>query len=215
MAIIRIILSLFIVLVAPILAVGQAFEGTIRYKNESISDTAYVTYNVSKNLIRIDETSSTGQLTRSTIVNLGNKTVTALDPLKKLYTDIYPKPANQFTSSDFEINRTGNQKMISGYKCYHWRVKNKSANTEISYWVAEDNFGFFDELLKTLPLADNQYTFFLSIPQSEGFLPLDICERTLLRDIKNKLYLLDIKKQPIEPSVFEVPVGYSQYQASR
>ncbi len=215
MAIIRGLFFLIIASTVQCALFAQAFEGTIRYKNEGISDTAFVTYNVSNNLIRIDETNTKGTLTRSTIVNLGNKTVTAIDPLKKLYTDIYPRPSSQFSSSDFEINRTGNQRTISGYKCFQWRVKNKAANTEISYWVAEDNFGFFDDLLKTLPLADNQYTFFLSIPKSDGFLPFDICERTLLRDIKNKLYVLDIKKQPIEPSVFQVPAGYSQYQVSR
>ncbi len=215
MAIIRVTLSMLILFISFYTVTAQAFEGTIRYKNESISDTAYVTYNVSKNLIRIDENNSQGTLTRSTIVNLGSKTVIAIDPLKKLYTDIYPQASSQYSSNDFEILRTGNSKMISGYNCYQWRVRNRSANTEVSYWVAENNFAFYDDLLKTMPLTDNPYTFFLSIPKSEGFLPLDVCERTLLRDIKNKLYVLEVKEQPIAPSFFEVPAGYTQYQVSR
>lgn len=180
-----------------------------------MSDTAYVTYNVSKNLIRIDENNNNGILTRSTIVNLGSKTITAIDPQKKLYTDIYPKASSQHAPTDFEINRTGNSKTISGYTCYQWRVRNKKANTEISYWVAENNFNFFEDLLQTLPFTDNPFTFFLSIPGSDGFLPFDMCERTLLRDIKNKLSVLYIKEQSIEASFFEIPRGYNQLQSMR
>ena len=46
-----------------------------------------------------------------------------------------------------------------GYKCYQWRVKNLEENTEISYWVAEDNFMFFEELEILGKKFENVYTY--------------------------------------------------------
>jgi len=193
----------------------KSFQGEIKYKSESLSDTAYITYNIKENLVRVDEADSKGKVYQSTIVNIAKGTVTAIDPNKKLYTDIYPKPFSQYASSDFEIVRTGNYKYINGYKCFQWRVRNRSAQSEIAYWVAEEDFTFYDDLLKMLPFVNNSYTFFLNIPKPEGFLPMHVCERTLLRDVKNEFYVLDITEKTVDLHLFEIPKNYEKLQVRR
>ncbi|MCH7657168.1 MAG: hypothetical protein IIB05_02460 [Bacteroidetes bacterium] len=37
---------------------------------------------------------------------------------------------------------------IFNYKCYQWRVRNKEKNTEVAYWVFNDDFNFFNDLFK-------------------------------------------------------------------
>jgi hypothetical protein len=193
----------------------EKFSGTITFKNQNLTDTAYVTYNILNNLIRIDEADPHGKVYRSTIVDLETQSVKAIDPSKKMFTTVYPAQSGFRQPSGLEILRTGNYKYINGYQCYQWRIKDKELNTEVSYWVAESNFNFYADLVKAIPLTDNPYTFFLSIPIASNSIPMEMSERTLLRDLKSHLSVLNITEAILDPSLFEIPAGYSEFQTMR
>ena len=72
-------------------------------------------------------------------------------------------------------------------KCYQWSVKCKEKNTEISYWVTQNNFDFLEKMVKILNQTERSWEFFTHIPQNQGFFPMLSVERNLVRDEKIEL----------------------------
>jgi len=191
---------------------SQDFEGKIFLISNSMFDTLYYTYTVKGNYIKIDEFNKQKKLTKALIINTYNKSIIAINPSKKLYTKI-PVPELQTESDDqgFDIIKTTNFKEINGYKCNLWRVRNKELNSDVSYWVAIEKFKFFDELIKTLHTNEKYLSFFLKLPSLEGAMPMLSVERTLLRDEKMSLSVLEVRKKKIKDTLFFVPNDYKYY----
>lgn len=98
--------------------------------------------------------------------------------------------------------------MINNYRCYQWRVKNIDRNSEVAYWVLQNNFYFFDNLVKLLNQTDKIYEYFEKIPETQGFFPLLCVERTLLRREKFRISVVDINPQKIDKSNFNIPSDF-------
>jgi len=190
----------------------QDFEGKIFLISNSMYDTLYYTYTVKGNYVKIDEFNKQKKLTKALIINTENKSIIAINPAKKLYTKI-PVPDSQTESDEqgFDIIKTTNFKDINGYKCNLWRVRNRELNTDVSYWVAIDKFSFFDELIKTLHTNEKYLSFFLKLPSLDGAMPMLSVERTLLRDEKMSMSVLEVSKKRINDSLFLVPNDYKYY----
>ncbi|MDA3780569.1 MAG: DUF4412 domain-containing protein, partial [Bacteroidales bacterium] len=128
---------------------------------------------------------------------------------KKVYINIAVKTTNN-ENNYFSVQKTGNHRMVNGYKCYQWRVKNKHRNTEIVFWVANNNFYFFEQLVKILNKTNEDFKFYSRITESYGFFPMLTVERTLLRKEKSRIEVLQITNEDINNSVFNIPSEYKK-----
>lgn len=179
---------------------------------QTAQDTCYFAYHVKGEMVRIDELNKNKQIVSSLLVNLKDHNLTALSPTKKLYMKLRTNPYVPDNQTSYEIIPSKNKKKIFGYDCQQWRVKNKKQNTEVSYWVANDEFCFFGDLMKLLNKTEKHSTFFLQIPNVSCYGPLVCEERTLLRDSKVKLAVIDIKKSKLDNTLFVIPANYKNFE---
>lgn len=186
----------------------DTFEGRIELVYESVYDTFYFTYYVKNENVRIDKFDNNHSLIQTQIINLENKQVFVLSPAKKLYTRLEISPQQESNDENFIILKTNNSKMINNVECYQWRVKNTERNTEISYWVSQNNYYFFEELLKLLGQTDKTFEFFEKIPETQGFFPMLAVERTLLRKEKARISVLNIESKTMKESIFKIPSDF-------
>ena len=199
----------FLIVIPTFSSNNKSFKGSIKLAQETYYDTTYFTYYVKIPQIRIDKFDSNHKLEQSILVNLNSKQVYMVSNTKKMYTSPQTKE-NEINSIDenFIVLKTENSRMIGDYLCYQWRVKNKERNTEVTYWVTQNNFYFFNALLKIIGNIDKTYEFFAQIPESEGFFPVLSVERTILRKQKSKTYVVDIEKKDIAEDLFTIPSNF-------
>ena len=186
----------------------DSFEGSIQLVHESYYDTYYFSYFVKKDKVRIDKFDSNEILLRSLLIDLESKEVFALCPKRKLYKKLEVNSNSRSGSENYSILKTENSRMFGEYKCYQWRVRNKERNTEIAYWVAQNDFYFFEELVKLINSADHTYEFFEKIPETQGFFPMLSVERTLLRKEKSRTYVVEINNKKMNKELFLIPANY-------
>jgi len=196
---------------------AQKFEGTIELVKKTLSDTSYYTYSIKNNFIRIDESDKYKRVQKSYLINVKDSTITALDPNQKIYTYVDVQPLVKINEKDVEIINTGIFKYINGYKCVQWRVRNKSANSEISYWIATENFEFFTPMAGISANIEDSFLFYMSIPNKKmkGEMPMLVESRTLLRVEKATYSVTKISKNPVSLSLFLIPNTYQNFQVSR
>ncbi len=188
---------------------SQPFEGEISYMKVTHSDTLFYVYTVKNNNVRIDEFDKYRRALRSYVVNTQEKSLYVINPNKNIYTAIeYTSENNDLAG--FEVINTGNYKYINGYKCDQWRVRNIERNTEMSYWIAGDNFKFYSSMSNVAISIDDVFLFFKALPaaKTDGVIPFLVENRTLLRSPKSVLSNVEVKPHKIDPSVFSV----SRYQ---
>lgn len=190
------------------LLLANGFEGSITMIRQSVYDTTYYTYYVSKDRIRIEEKNNRKEVQRILLVNVAKEEVFIIDPIKKMYSKLRklnePIPDNR----QFVIRKSDNYKIINGVRCYQWRVKNQSKNSEVTYWVAQYDFDFFEKMVKILNNTERSWDFFSIIPNNQGFFPMLSIERTLLREEKTRTAVLKIEKHTLDSSIFKIPKGY-------
>ncbi|MGQ9847336.1 MAG: DUF4412 domain-containing protein [Bacteroidales bacterium] len=196
---------------------NKSFEGIIFFSMEMLSDTMYYTYYIKNRNVRLDEFNRCKSCKipgNYLLFDLDNKKITAVNPQRKMYLHLTVNEYkdNNNNNEDFTILKTNNSKKIFGYKCYQWRVRNKKQNTEISYWVAKDNFDFFIDFLKLWNRSEKHASYFLKIPDSKGYFPLLSEERTTLREEKMTLRVISIQKKTLDPQLFQIPKDYKSYE---
>jgi hypothetical protein len=200
-----------ILIFLPLICKAGGFEGSILLVKESCYDTAFYTYYVSDGKIRIEQLTSKKHLQNVYIINTQSEEVFIVDPAKKLYAKLKKKSPETINKSKYTILKTPNFKLINGIKCFQWRVKNKGKNTEISYWVTQNNFDFFEKMVKILTQTDLSLEFFKQIPQSQGFFPMLSVERNLVRDEKNRTSVIKINRRTIDSAMFHIPSDYKLF----
>lgn len=190
----------------------KTFEGSIFFAKITNVDTSYYAYHVKGDMVRVDELDKKKEIINSLLVDLKSQDMTAISPSRKMFMKLHSNPYIPKEDKSFEIKKTTNKKKIMGYECFQWRVKNKSQNTEITYWVADDSFCFFEDLMKILNRSEKQAKFFLQIPDISCYGPLQSEERTLLRDSKMTLSVIDIKKTKLDNSLFKIPESFKNFE---
>ncbi|MCG8411694.1 MAG: DUF4412 domain-containing protein [Bacteroidales bacterium] len=186
----------------------SSFEGSIEMVQKSFYETSYFTYFVKNNKVRIDKFDRNHDITQSIIVNVKEKQVYILSPEEKLYVKLNLGQNLSDIENKYTILKTGNSRLVNGYKCYQWRVKNIEKNTEVAYWVWQNNFYLFSDLVKLLIKADNTYCFFNEIPETYGFFPMLSVERTLLRREKLRTSVVNINPQKLDVNRFNIPQDF-------
>ena len=191
---------------------AQGFEGKLKVVKETLTDTVYYEYYVKENMVRIDEKDKNGKIFNYKLVDLEKNTIKTVNPERKLYMLMSPQSSQLVDSDKLKVIKSPNSKMINGYKCYQWRVRNEEENTEIAFWVAKDNFYFFDDFLRVYGDKEKEtILYFLYISGNEGFLPMLAVERSLLRKKRMTLRVENIEKQKLKSSLFEVPEYFSVF----
>ena len=190
---------------------GNGFEGSITLVKQTFYDTTYYTFTVKDRLVRIDEKNMKFEIMQSLIINLQDKKVTALSPSQKMFTTIQQSNVNENDKKDFSVNKSENFKYIDGQKCYLWRIRNVNLNMEMSYWVFESDYSFFNEVVDILGHTQDYSRFCLyfdQIPNNQGFFPMLMVEKTLLRDEKMKVSVQCVNRKKVDNHSFSIPSSY-------
>lgn len=207
--------KLFLTIIAAgfsIASFAQSFEGVIDFRKTNGAEKVYYSYSVKGNKVCIDEKSEDGKSIIATLlVDLSSKEILALSHDRKLYMKREAKTTERVAGSP-KVIRSGNHRFISGNDCEQWRVKNETENTEISYWVTKGNYDFFLPLLGVLGRKDRFATYYLSIPDREGYFPVDAVERDVQRNEKGRLEVLKITEGKLDNNLFVVPKTYMQME---
>ncbi len=209
------IIFLFVQLLPNTLyAQADKFEGEIVFVKISLNDTSYFSYKIKDNKVRVEELNNKLETKNYMIVDVDAPLIYAVNPSRKLYTNmpIHPWDFDNAPQSNYQVIKTDNYKYLKGYKCNQWRVRNKKEDTEIAYWVANDNFYFFKKLLRLINVADKSSDYYLRIPETDGIFPLLSVERSILRAWKSKLEVINIKQKDMETALFEIPQDYKLFQ---
>jgi len=198
----------FVILFSGMFNSPNAFEGSIEIVCSSFYDTSYFTYFVKNKNVRIDKFDENNSLIQSMIIDLDKDEIFILSPDKKLYKQLTINTELTQPEEGFIVLKTENSRIVNGLECYQWRVRNTERNMEVAYWVWQDNFYFFEELVHLLNRTDKNYEFFDKIPETLGFFPMLTVERTLLRREKSRASVLNINNKTIDESIFKVPSNY-------
>jgi len=190
---------------------AQSFEGVIKFQKQTdVGNTNYVYYIKGDN-IRIDELDNNGNVDGTFLVNLKAKTMLSLNYERKLYMD-NKRPADAPVNGKCEITKTKNVKVIMGYNCREYIVKNTAENTQVSYWIAEKKFNFFQGLLKVLNRKDKSSVYYQQIIGLKEAFPFSSVETTI-SDKKqvNRMDVTEIKAKVLNASLFEVPKEFRKF----
>ncbi len=191
------------------------FEGKIKFAKITQTDTTYFFYLVKGDKVKFisfDPCVEEEQLQEYLLFDLTNQKTIAVKPGYKTYIVLQNRPYIPLPSEEFTIIKSRNNKKILGQKCYQWRVKNKKEDTEIAYWVNNKyNYDFFVNLLRLWNRVEKHASYYLQIPNNEGFFPFLSTERSVVRDFRMKLVVMEISYMPLDDSLFIIPADYTNY----
>lgn len=205
-------LIIFLSLTVNALSKLQKFEGSINLKRETVYDTSFITIQVKGDQVRLDEYDSKKKLVSIYILNLVNKRMLALSPKNKLFYELRPSRAIQTTNEDTIISRTENRMVLEGRNCFQMRVKNISHDTEVAFWVTENNFEFFKSMNEVLRRHKPDINIFSNFPDIKGIFPMLMVERNLLRKEKMKVLVTGIRESTLSENLFKIPLGYQKIE---
>ncbi len=201
-----------LILVCSSVTIAQSFEGTIEFKKASPTDTTNYVYYIRGNKVRIDEIGTKSHKVEGTfLVDLEMKTMQSLNHERKLFMD-QSTPAAPVFKGTFAVKKGAEPKNLQGYKCTEYTVTNTEDNTQITYWLADGKFSFFDKLLKQLNRKDKSSLYFLQIPDTKNMFPMLSIQQNLDGTFQVRLEVTKIIKKEIDPSMFDVPKGYNKFE---
>jgi hypothetical protein len=189
---------------------SQAFEGVIEFTKSTGPVVTNYKYFVKDDMVRIEEISARGDIQGIMLVDIQDKTVTALSPERKLYMDVpnlrLPKEV------EAQVQKTGEMRDMAGYKCEKWTVRSQREDRQMIYWVAADEFDFFIPMLETLNRKDEQAVFFLKMKDARGMFPMLGIEQKLDGAEISRLEVTRITKGAQKPSLFEIPADHHRFE---
>lgn len=188
------------------------FEGRIVLSKQSLYDTTNYEYTVKGNHVRIDIKNSYAQIIQSLIIDLEEENITALSPNHKLYTVLKKKRhPEDFDKAEYELIKTPNFKLINGYKCFLWHVRNKRLDSDITFWITEMKLDFLPKVVALLRRT-NDYSelinYYIQVELNSTFFPILIIDKTLLQEEKSKMMVTSIVNEPVNEKTFEIPKDY-------
>lgn len=189
----------------------SGFEGSMTFVKRTYYDTTFFSYHIKEHYIRIEEMNRSREVSRVYIVDIHNRAMVALHPKRKLFTTVQVNPYNYAPNPKTEIIKTTNKRRIRGILCTQWRVKNQDENTETTFWVANEEFAFYRKLIEIVNDIDKINFYFMQIPGAEGFIPLLTEERSLLREKRTHIELIEIERKAIDVSLFSIPTDYKLF----
>ena len=188
------------------------FIGILTYIEYTPFDTSFFKVYVSKDKIRIDsfdDKNANGDAKKIMIYNLKNQNIIALKPSSLQYKNFGAHSNSDMNIEDCEIIlNKNNYKYLNNYKCVQYRVKNKSENTDITYWIPEEDFPFYSKMISMKRSMQRVHKYFFMLPNHTVAFPMQTTERTMLREEKSSYKLLELKESYIADEIFEIPEDY-------
>lgn len=194
----------------PAVLQAQSFEGTIEFTKTTGPVVTNYKYYVKGDHVRIEEISARGDVQGIMLVDMHDKTVTALSPDRRLYMDVPNMRLPKEIKAD--VKKTGEMKDLAGYKCEKWVVKSPSEDRILTYWVAQDAFDFFIPMLETLNRKDEQALFFLKIEGAKGVFPMLGTEQKIDGSEVSRLEVTKVTRGAQKPEQFEIPKGFTKFE---
>lgn len=207
---IMIVFSILITYSLSLLATD--FEGRIILSKQSLYDTTIYEYSVKGNHVRIDIKNSHAEIVQSLIIDLEEENITALSPNHKLYTVLKKKRhPEDFDKAEYELIKTPNFKLINGYKCFLWHVRNKRLDSDVTFWITDMKLDFLPKIVALLSLTDDYkdiINYYIQVELDSTFFPMLIIDRTLTKEERAKLVVIRIVKESVSDNAFEIPKDY-------
>jgi hypothetical protein len=127
-----------------------------------------------------------------------------------MYIDVPNKrPARE---TEVYVQKTKNTKVINGYNCTEVKVSGKTDGREVTFWVADDDFDFMIPLLETLNRKDKLATYFMNVPEVDGFFPMIGVERKTDGVELTKLQVNTVDKGDLNNDLFVIPTDYTKFE---
>lgn len=211
-SILKLVTVVVVMIAFSFTAAAQAFEGTIEFKKASTTDTTNYVYTVKGNQVRIDEIGSKShKIEGSFLIDLDSKTMKFLNHDRKLYGDQNTASAPVIKGNCI-VKKGQNVKNIQGYKCVEYIVTNNEENTQITYYIADGKFTFFEKLLRQLNRKEKSAIYFLQIADIKNTFPMLSIQTDLSGKEQTRLEVTKITKKEIDPALFEIPKGYNKFE---
>lgn len=193
---------------------AQGFNGSIDFKFATQKDTTANTYWIKDKLVKLDQYSKKGNnVEGSFLFDLGASEIKFLNPKRKLWGK-QRSETPQIIKGQCIVTKGSAVKKIAGIKCTEYTVKNTEENTQVTYWIAEEQFTFFIPLIKLWNRKDKQSIYFSQIKNlPAGAMPLMSEEKTLADGkLQTKLEVIKINSTAPSDATFEIPAGYTKFE---
>lgn len=195
------------------MTIQKDFKGILKYIEYTPFDTTYYKVYISDGRIRVDLFENKDQQNEAekiTIYDFRQKKILALKPSEHIYKTLEANE-EQNVSTDGCVLKPNirNYKIINGYKCVQYRVKNKSENTDVTYWIPEEEFPFYYKMVSMKKSMHRYHKYFYVLPNYEVAFPMQITERSLFREVKSSIKVVEIDEAVVSDQIFQIPEGYT------
>lgn len=206
------ITALAFIAFTPAAVMAQSFEGVIEFKKMTESDTTGYIYYIKGDKVRIDEIGTRSKKVEgSFIIDTKAGTMKFLSHDRQTW-GAHKSGAAPAVAGKPVITKTTNTKVLHGYKCTEYVVKNPDENTTISYWMASGKFTFFKPMLKLLNRKEKFATYYLLLPVKDGAFSLIAKQTDNSGKETGRLEVTRIEKKTIDAAQFEVPKEYKEFK---
>lgn len=185
---------------------AQPFEGKISMKVFS-DESMDMDYLVKGDNIRIEIKENDGGYQGSFIYNGSDNKMLIIMPEQKMYMeiplgDMYDSDDYEGTEEDVDINVTGETKMINGYNCEKWIIKNEDEEVEV--WMAKGLGGFF---MFQNPMDHSPKSAWQSKLKAGNYFPMQVVENK-----KVVMEVTSVDKKALKDDLFTVPKDFQKFE---
>lgn len=196
----------------PAAVFGQSFEGVIEFKKMTGNDTTGYVYYIKGNNVRIDEIGARSKKVEgSFLIDTKAGTMKFLSHDRKTWGE-HKSGAAPAVGGKPVITKTTNVKMLHGYKCTEYVVKNADENASISFWIASGKFNFFKPMLKLLNRKEKFATYYPLLPVKDGAFAMLAVQSDNTGKETGRLEVTRLEKKTVDASLFAVPKDYSEFK---
>ena len=192
--------------------IKKEFTGTLKYIEYTPFDTTYFTVYITKENIRIDTYNDreNKNIDKVMIYHLNEDKVFAIKPSKEIYKSIGIERKHEYSREGCEvILNKDNFKYINDYKCVQYRIKDKLNDTDVTYWIPEEDFPFYCDLAEMKFSLQATHKYFFLLPNSKVAFPMQSTERSLLREEKFSYKVIEMTEtNELNAKLFSIPEGY-------
>lgn len=188
------------------------FEGKVNIIREGAYDTILVEVYIKGDYIRVNEFDKGNKLIRSYFANVAQGYTFLVSFSRRMYSKV--KVDNSLMVSNVEIIKSENYIDIDGNRCYQWRVKNPTSQTETTYWVTPIQYDFVSKLFRALANSGSAIEEMVSMPHAYGVMPLMVVDRTRFRKVRSCIRVVNVKPMQVSQSLFAIPSGFSELISS-
>ena len=192
------------------LTANAQFEGTIDVKRTKGTKVTNFRYHVAGNLLRIEELDANGNIKHIMLVDADEQTCYTINTQRKVWMDAYNN--RRVLSVNSRVTKTENTKMIAGYKCTEYIVRNEEEGSEVHYWLGGEEFGFFLPTLQVMNRKDKLARYFQMIKDAGAALPIVGEEQDLNGKVRMRLEVVGFTKGEVDDSMFDIPEGYTEFE---